>query len=144
MIDAARDRNAESIKGTIAAHRKAWLKKGKQERARLSLQSQVWAVRHGGHRVECPACESAALVTGQPAAPPRKSIQNDMIVTRQSHAPFRFECIACGLKISGLPQLLAAGVGDNYTATATYDPADYYAEEPDPYDGYEDDNNEPF
>lgn len=144
MINAARDQSAKAVKGTIAKHQEIWGKKGEEEHRRLSAQSAIWATRHGGHRVQCPACHSHALVTGQPAAPPQRSLQDDMIVTRQSFAPVRFECIACGLKILGLPQLLASGVGDNYTTTATYDPADYYAPEPDPYDGFEEDNNEPF
>jgi ribosomal protein L37AE/L43A len=36
-----------------------------------------------------------------------------------------FECVACGLKISGLSYLSACGLGDTYTGTFTYDAAEY-------------------
>ena len=79
---------------------------------------------------------------GSAIAPPTQGIENDVITETQQYLPSVFECIACGLKISGLSQLSAADLGDAYTATTTYDATDYYATE-DPYGDYEPDYNEP-
>jgi hypothetical protein len=71
-----------------------------------------------------------------------QKIEDDLMVETQQYLPSKFECVACQLKIAGLSQLAACGLGDTYTATFTYDLADYYAPNDD-YAGYEDDNNEP-
>jgi hypothetical protein len=46
------------------------------------------------------------------------------------------------MKIAGLSQLSACGLGDTYKRTITYDAADYY-KPADNHPDYEDDNNEP-
>lgn len=56
--------------------------------------------------------------------------------------PSKFECVACGLKISSLSQLHAAGLGDTYKATYVYEASDYFKSS-DEYEGYEPDFNEP-
>ena len=40
--------------------------------------------------------------------------------------PSAFECIACGLKISGLSKLSACGLGDAFTSTTRMTPAEYF------------------
>lgn len=47
-------------------------------------------------------------------------------VLRQKMLPRTFECIACRLKIKGLSKLRAAGLGDEFIATTTYSPADFF------------------
>ena len=121
-----------------------WSGKDKAEREKLAGQAAIWAARHAGHRVKCPACNSDALVVGEPVAQPQKSIKGDLITEKQEHLPSKFECVACGMKIAGLSQLSTAGLGDVYAQTQTYDASEYYApsDEPD-YQDYEPDNNEP-
>ena len=80
---------------------------------------------------------------GVPSAAPIKNLKGDQIIERQTFVPARFECVACGLKISGLPQLHASGLSDTYTATSTYEASEYYAPEPEEWEGYEEDNNDP-
>jgi hypothetical protein len=47
------------------------------------------------------------------------------------------------MKIAGLSQLTAAGVGDVYVQTQSYDANEFYsASSEDKYEGYEPDNNE--
>jgi len=144
LIATLADDAAKAVKGAIAAHEKVWNAKDKNERDKLAGQATIWATRHAGHRVKCPACGSDALVVGDAIAAPRKSIKGDLITEKQEHLPSRFECVACGMKIAGLSQLNAAGLGDVYVRTQTYDASEYYApsDEPD-YADYEPDNNEP-
>jgi hypothetical protein len=142
LIAAAKDDSAKAVAKNIGAHKTVWESKAPAEQTKLSSQSALWSTRRTGHRVKCPACASDSLVAGTPVAPPNQKLKQGMIVVTQSFLPSKFECIACGLKIAGLPQLHACGLANVYTATSTYDPAAFYA----PYDefaGYEDDNNEP-
>ena len=142
IITAFRDESAKAVLKSVAAHTTIWEGYPEPERVKLSLQASTWATRHEGHRVLCPSCRSDAIVTGTAIAAPRKSFNVDLIVETQQYLPSKFECVACKLKIAGLSQLTACQLGNTYTATFTYDEADYYRLK-DEYAGYEEDNNEP-
>lgn len=142
IITAYRDESAKAVLKSVAAHKTVWEGKSEPERTKLSNQASTWATRQDGHRVHCPACGNDALVTGSAIAAPFQKIEDELMVETQQYLPAKFECVACQLKIAGLSQLTACGLGDTYTATFTYDLADYYAPNDD-YAGYEDDNNEP-
>lgn len=142
LIAAAADDSAKAVKGEVEAHKKVWQAKRDKERATLSAQASVWATRQAGHRVGCPACASQALVVGEPVSAPVQRINNGEVTETQEYLPNRFECVACGLKISGLSHLTVVGLGDRYKKTQVYDVAERYAPDDD-YAGYEDDNNEP-
>ena len=45
---------------------------------------------------------------------------------KQTMLPSSFECIACKLKISGFSKLAACGLGDAFTATSTFSPAEFF------------------
>jgi hypothetical protein len=142
LIAAAADESAKAVKGDVEAHKKVWLAKEEDERTLLMSQAALWASRQAGHRVECPACGSQALVFGDPVAPSIRKLDKDEIVETQEHLPNQFECIACGLKITGLSRLTVVGLADRYKKTTVKDAAEYYASD-DIYAGFEDDNNEP-
>ncbi|ETC99657.1 hypothetical protein [Asaia sp. SF2.1] len=143
LITATADESAKAVRGEVDAHRQVWRSKGQDERATLTAQAQIWANRQTGHRVDCPACGSAALVSGRPVAAAIKKLEDDMIIERQEHLPTHFECIACGLKINTLAKLAVVGLADRYTNKQEYDAAEYYAPPEDEWAGYEEDNNEP-
>jgi hypothetical protein len=144
LIAAHADEAAKAVQGTIHAHKVVWEKKDQAERDKLSTQAKLWATRQRGHRVTCPACQSEAIVTGDSISAPQKTIKDDLITEKQEHLPSRFECIACGMKIAGLSQLAAAGLGDVYVQTISYDAGEYYAPpDHDEMEGWEPDNNEP-
>ena len=125
MIDAAKDESAKSIRQSVKAHKVVWGNNSTEERERLGLQSSTWATRQNGHRVLCPACNCAAILSGSPLAAPQKAITEDEITETQEYLPSRFECVACRLKISELSQLSAVGLGDPFKATFTYNANDY-------------------
>jgi hypothetical protein len=141
LIAAAVDESAKTVKGDVEAHKKVWLAKNDEERATLIAQASVWATRQAGHRVDCPACASQALVVGAPVTAPVRKLEEDEITETQEYLPNQFECIACSLKIAGLSRLAVVGLADRYKKTQVYDAAEYYAPDDD-YAGYEDDNNE--
>ena len=143
LIDAANDKSAKAIRKSISAHNTIWEGKPPAEKDEQINLAKGWATKQYGHRVQCPSCDQVALVFGEASAAPLVSIENGEITEKQEYVPNRFECVACGLKISGLSHLSACQLGDTYTATCCYDAADYYAEEDDPYAGYEPDFNEP-
>ncbi len=142
LVAAAADETAKAARGDVEAHKKVWLGKKDEDRAALSSSAKVWATRQLGHRVKCPACNSFALVQGEPVGPTHTKLDHDEITETQEYLPTHFECVACGLKIPGLSKLNAIGLGDRYKKTQIYDAAEYYAPE-DRFADYEDDNNEP-
>jgi hypothetical protein len=108
-----------------------------------NADAAVCATKHVGHRVQCPACACVAVVTGDPITAPKKTIDGDIITEKQEHLPNKFECVACGMKIAGLSQLTAAGLGDVYVQAQSYNANEFYSSSPeDAYGGYEEDNNE--
>jgi hypothetical protein len=142
LIVAAADESARAVKGDVEAHKKVWLAKPEQERSTSMAQAAVWATRQAGHRVDCPACASQALIVGEPVSAPVKRLKNDEITETQEYLPKQFECVSCGLKIAGLSRLTVVGLGERYKKAQVYDAAEYYAPDDD-FSGYEDDNNEP-
>lgn len=143
MITAFKDDAAKTVKASISAHTTVWKQKSEADQKNAADISSVWATKHIGHRVKCPACQTVAIVTGDPISSPRKSIADDVITETQEYLPSKFECVACGLKIAGLSQLAAAGLGDAYTNTQSFDANDYYSPyDPDEFDGYAPDNND--
>ncbi len=60
--------------------------------------------------------------------------------------PASFECVACGLKISGYSKLVACSLGDAFTSTVHYDATEYFDTDiEEEFRGMmEEDNNEPF
>jgi hypothetical protein len=141
LITAAADESGKAVKGDVEAHKRVWLGKTQPERDILASQAALWAKRQTGHRVECPACKSQALVVGAPVAAPLRKLDGDQISETQEYLPAQFECIACGLKIAGLSRLTVVGLADRYRKTQVYDAAEFYAPE-DIYPGYDEDNNE--
>lgn len=142
LITAAADESAKAVKGDVDAHKKVWFAKSETDRATLATQASVWATRQAAHRVDCPACGSRALVAGEPVAPARHRIIGGEVNESQDYLPAKFECVACGLKISGLSRLTVVGLGDRYTRTIIYNPLEYYGAQ-DELAEYEEDNNEP-
>lgn len=142
LIAAASDESAKAVSKSIKFHNAVWKAKDSAEQKKFERQASAWATRHTGHRVQCPSCGCDAILAGSAISAPIKSIKEHEITETQQYLPTKFECIACGLKISGLSELNAAGLGDAYKATLTYDATDYYAPE-DPHPEYEPDFNEP-
>ena len=130
LIEASRDQSAAAIRKTIDQFNENWKKREEPERDTLTKQALVWATRHEGHRVACPACSSSALLTGSPAGDPIQQIDGDAIVEKQYFLPAQFKCVACGLKIAGLSHLDAAGLGDGFTSTTVFDVSEFYGLEP--------------
>lgn len=141
MIAASRDDSAKAVMKAIAAHKAGWESQDMSEREKNRRHASTWATRQAGHHAFCPACGSDSLLMGAPISEPSLRLDGDLIVETQEFLPAKFECIACHLKIAGLSQLTACGLGNAYKATFTYDAADYYSRD-DQYAAFDDDNNE--
>jgi hypothetical protein len=128
MIAALLDTAAKAVAQEIQAHQRVWKEKSPDEQRLASEQAATWATRYAGHRVICPACRSAALIkgSGQGAVTTVIDEEEDEVVQKQTMLPSSFECVACGLKISGLSKLSACGLGDAFTASSTFSPAEFF------------------
>lgn len=144
LIQGLQDDTANAVNGTIHTHKTSWDKLDLTERTDLAKRAETLASRAKGHRVTCPACQSAGLVKGAPAGPESATLEDGVIVVRQPMLPDHFDCAACGLAIKGYSKLHACGLGATFTSTSHHDPAEYFEDEfRDHWAGYEDDNNEP-
>ena len=126
LIHALKDESAKSVRSLIQAHKTIWDEKSAEERIKLSKQAETLSTRQHGHRVECPSCNSIALIYGVSTGPPTTIINDDSIVEKQTMLPSSFKCIACGLKILGYSKLAACNLGDTYVSTSYYDAIDYF------------------
>lgn len=126
MIAASGDEAAKAVAQDVKAHAQVWANKSQDEKDEAETKVTAWATRQQGHRVECPACKSTALVQGNPIGSVTTKVEDDEVTERQSTIPTMFECIACGLRISGMSKLAAAGLGDAFIATSTYSAAEYF------------------
>ena len=126
MVVSHNDAAASAVKQDIKAHKQVWSNKNDAEREAASLEARTWAMRHAGHRVSCPSCDSQALLQGSPNGAVKTTVVGDEVVQKQSQLPSSFECIACGLRITGFSKLSACGLGNAFTGTSTYRVADYF------------------
>ena len=123
----SRQKDAKKTVGKdIEAHKKVWTNKNDIERKIATARSILWSTRHTGHRVECPACASIALLQGTLSGPVTTDFEMGNVIQRQERFPSSFECIACGLRISGLSKLSACNLGDAFREKSTYSPAEFF------------------
>ncbi|WP_131421485.1 hypothetical protein [Comamonas thiooxydans] len=117
------------VKASISAHSKVFEAKEISEKAQLMSDAETESEKlshRGHHRVVCPSCKSSATVQGTTYGGERLEHKDGLIIVRESVTPTKFCCLACGLKLSGYPELVAAGVGDHFTHRSEYSPPDYY------------------
>jgi len=126
MIESLEDASAKAVDQDIKAHAKVWNNKSDQERRVSESQADAWATRQAGHRCQCPACKSAALLQGTPIGTVATTIGDDEVTQRQGMLPSNFECVACLLKISGYSKLSACGLGNVFTETSRYSAAEFF------------------
>lgn len=126
LIASLQDTAAKAVLGEIEAHKKLWAAKSKAEQQILLNQATSWATRTAGHRSKCPSCGSPALIRGSPHGDVSSEIGEDEVVQKQTMLPSSFECVACKLRISGISKLSACGLGDAYTATSRFSPAEFF------------------
>ncbi|RMS75196.1 hypothetical protein ALP59_04311 [Pseudomonas savastanoi] len=126
MIESLEDASAKAVDQDIKAHAKVWNNKTAKERDILTSQADAWATRHSGHRTQCPACKSKALLQGTPTGTVATTIGDDEVIERQGMLPSSFECVACLLKIPGYSKLSACGLGNVFTETSTYSAAEFF------------------
>jgi len=119
----------QKIQSLIAAHRKVFEGKEKNEREELKLESekQGKVLSHMKHHcVECPSCKCVATVQGDTYGREQIEHGEDEIIVRQSVIPTKFSCTACGLKLNGYGELSSANVANHFTNRSHYTPEDYY------------------
>lgn len=128
MIAAYKDDAAKAVLQDINAHRLVWQGKPQLVRDQEKAKAEAWATKETGHRCSCPACSSEALVQGKPSGTVSTKVEPRIgeVTEKQRMIPASFQCIACGLRISGLAKLTAAGLGDAYTSTSIYPASQYF------------------
>ena len=126
MINSLKDATAKAVKQDINDYKQVWSKKDNSEQDKASFQATTWATRHAGHRVNCPSCNSKALLQGIPSGTVTTEVSGEEVIQRQTLLPSSFKCIACGLHISGLSKLSACGLGNAFNKKSTYTAAEFF------------------
>lgn len=119
----------EKVMSLIAAHKKVFDAKDQAEREQLAAEAEQEGLRlahQKHHRVKCPACGCTSTVQGDVYGGEHVEHTGSAIVVRQNVHPTRFACLACGLKLSGYGELLAAGLADHFTHRTEFTPEAYY------------------
>lgn len=117
------------VQDRIARYRDVFADRPDAERRTAQATAEMEASRlaHARHhRVRCPACSSVATLQGDILGSSKVEDEGGEIVVKQAVAPRRCACSACGLKLDGYAELVAAGLGDQYTRTTRYSPEEYY------------------
>ncbi len=117
---------AESVTQDISIHSNAWMNKSDHEQETAVLQATAWATRQSGHRIKCPSCSSSSLLQGSPIGTVSTKVNDVEVVQKQTMLPSLFECIACGLKISGFSKLSSCGLGDAFSESTIYSAAEFF------------------
>lgn len=129
IIEQVNTEVSSKVKGKIAAFSKVFGEKDlkEQDRLRLAAEEKGEALSHQQHhRVECPACKCVATVQGDTYGKEQIENKDDEIIVRQSVIPTKFLCEACGLKLNGYGELIAASIADHFTHRVHHTPEDYY------------------
>lgn len=136
MIAGLQDKAAQQVQQAIVKSKAAWQARPEDEKAEARVLGESIARRSEGHVAPCPACETSGLLIGEEMSISSPTLENEEIVVRSTMLPSTFECRACGLRIEGYSKLLAAGLGDTFTATLRSDPLEFYGSEAEdePYD----------
>lgn len=125
-IQSHQDTTAQSVRDKIEKFRCQWLQTPEDQREQLINKANECATSSSGHVVSCPSCESRSLLQGDEIAPDRIEIVDDNIVARKTMLPSSFECVACGLQITGYSRLSKCGLGDQFTATVRRTAGEYF------------------
>lgn len=124
----------QRVNRLAASHRDVFQSRSVEERdaqfaAAKAAVDKLVHQRH--HRVDCPSCGANATVQGDTFGPVRVTHDEDddgmaEVVVRQAVVPRNFLCQACGLRLDGYAELLAANLGDQYSRTTRYTPSEFY------------------
>ena len=126
-----REEVIEKVKRSISAHKTTFEEKTVKEKNELFAKSKLMAERmvsEGGHRIKCPACGAQSWVKGEEVSDQGTKLVGGKIVERTAMLPTFFECIACGLKLTGHAELHVAEIGGQFTRSRSYDPFSYYGD----------------
>jgi hypothetical protein len=126
LIHSLEKKIEEEVTRAIEDRKRIWSDETETEKAAALSRATSWARRSSGHRTGCPSCQSPALLKGSPTGSVSTKVDDGEIVQKQKQMPSSFECIACGLRISGLSRLSACGLGDAFSETTFYTPEEYF------------------
>jgi hypothetical protein len=134
MIDALEGKVLGDVKKRIAAAGKSFSSLPQTDRETAEDRAKRRAKTLGfswrlPQFVSCPACNLPALMQGEAITESNPRMDDDSILVDTAVLPTEFECIGCGLTLSGYSELHAADLGGQYTLSRAYDPMEYYSDQ---------------
>ncbi|MBB4103287.1 hypothetical protein [Allorhizobium borbori] len=104
-----------------------------QTELRTKQTAFAYAVQNNGIHLKmhrCPACGSQAALGGRPVGVSREFLRDGSLMFETRVLPTAFTCDVCGLKLSGLAELMAAGFPHEFTTLDERDPVDFFGVDP--------------
>lgn len=129
MLAAQRTVVKGHVESKIAAHRKVFDAKPKDERDKIAATAQKLAAElawKGYHKTKCPSCGCWAGIQGDVYGRESVSHEDGEVVVRRPVSPRSLSCSACDLRLMGYAELDSAGLGGRYTRTSHYSPEEYF------------------
>ncbi|MEX2316604.1 MAG: hypothetical protein WD669_05590 [Pirellulales bacterium] len=94
---------------------------------KLANVSTTYLLTRGPKRsIECPSCKSNAILTGEEISTSDPTLVNDEICQETTVIPTGLRCDICGLQLSGLTELHAAKLDDQFVVRSLIPVAEYY------------------
>lgn len=123
------------VKSDIKNARDRFYERPPAEQAELRKKeaSFGYAVQTNGTHLKphrCPACGSQAVVGGKPIGVSREFLRDGSVMYESRAVPTGFSCDVCGLKLSGLAELMAAGLPHEITTLDERDPVEFFNVDP--------------
>lgn len=132
LIRALHSDKRTTVEKRIAAHRSVFEAKSEEERTALAAQQEA-VLRSSFQflvgRAQCPACGSAARLTGTLERTSRPYYDGDEFLEKSISLANSFSCSACGLKLSDVDELHVAGIEPHFEKVSAAELHDYH--EPD-------------
>lgn len=107
-----------------------------KEKRDLAEPQFVSAVLTSGHHIlyqKCPACAQRGQVLAAPVGRSAAFLRGDELVQEVRVIPMQFTCKCCSLAISGLDELMAAGLSHEYCLINDIDPIEHFNIDPHDY-----------
>lgn len=116
-ISSLNDAIKSSVKAKISAHAKVFGAKPQKEQDKLKSDADITVKRLplGIVSHSCPACEGAGLLKGELIKELAPSYSDGELLAEQIYLASDYKCLACGLTLKGLEELVQAEIEPQFT-----------------------------
>ncbi|NSZ61056.1 hypothetical protein FY133_23770 (plasmid) [Agrobacterium tumefaciens] len=126
---------SQRVRSDIKNAKDRFYERTSEEQAELRKRAAAfgYAVQTNGTHLKshkCPSCGSQAVLGAKPVGVSREFLRDGSLMYEARAVPTSFSCDVCGLKLTGLAELMAAGLPHEITTLDERDPVDFFGVDP--------------